>query len=81
MSSHTPPRRSSNQLRAFTLSALCALFSGACGGSAPPPEEPPPAFDDEEGPSGGGSVAKASSSAVQEGIDAIQAEDFAKAKE
>lgn len=81
MSSHTPYRRSSNTLRAITLSALCALVSVACGGSAPPPEEPPPAFDDEEDTSGGASVAKASSSAVQEGIDAIQAEDFAKARE
>lgn len=80
MSCHTQ-RSSSNKLRTLTLSALCALFSVACGGSAPPPEEPPPAFDDEETDSGGGSVAKASSSAVQEGIDAIQAEDFAKAKE
>lgn len=75
-------RRSSDKLYALLLSALCASFSVACGGSAPPPEEPLPAFDDEETePSGPGPVAKASSSAVQEGIDAIQAEDFAKAKE
>jgi len=75
-------RRSTDKLYALLLSVLCASFSVACGGSAPPPEDPPPAFDDEEaGPSGGGPVAKASSSAVQEGIDAIQAEDFAKAKE
>lgn len=80
MSAYTPHRRSSEKLYAFVLSALCGVLSAGCGGSAPPPEEPPPAFDDEEGTSGG-SVAQASSSAVQEGIDAIQAEDFAKAKE
>ena len=81
MSSHHPHRRSSDKLNAVLLGALLGLVGSACGGSAPPPEEPPPAFDDETEPAGGGSVAKASSSAVQEGIDAIQAEDFAKAKE
>jgi len=89
MSAHHPHRKSDlgayrkEKLYALALSALCGLYGVACGGSAPPPDEPPPpAFDDEEpGSSDGGSVAQASSSAVQEGINAIQAEDFAKAKE
>lgn len=62
------------------LALLGSAPTWACGGSAPPPEEPPPpAFDSEDEP-GGGEVAAASSSAVQDGINAIQAEDFDKAK-
>ena len=69
--------------RAMALTGLVSsLLGAACGGNQPPPEEPPPpAFDDEEPGAPGGEVAAASSSAVQEGISAIQAEDFEKAKE
>jgi tetratricopeptide (TPR) repeat protein len=61
---------------------LGVLLSG-CGGSTPPAEEPPPAElgPEDDTPDGGGAVAKASSSAVQDGINAIQAQDFDKAKQ
>ena len=55
---------------------LLGLALSACGGSAPPPknqDDPPPPLDGED-------VAPASNAKVQEGIKAIQAEDFAKAK-
>jgi len=60
---------------------LGALSSVACGGSAPPPEAPPPALDDPAptAPASGQS-AKPSSKKVEQGIDAIKAQDFAKAK-
>lgn len=75
-------RRSAGKGYVFALTALCGVLGVACGGSSPPPEEPPPpALDDEEEPTTGGAVAAASSSDVQAGIDAIQAEDFVKAKE
>ena len=50
-----------------------------CGGAATPaPAEPDPSL--EEPPAGPGPVAAASSPKVQQGVDAIQAQDFAKAK-
>jgi len=69
--------------RTLILAGLMSCLGGAaCGASQSPAEEPPPpAFDDEEAGAPGGEVAAASSSAVQEGIQAIQAEDFDKAKE
>lgn len=50
----------------------------ACGGSTPPPAEPDPSL--EEPADSGGSVAAASSPKVQQGMDAIQAQDFEQAK-
>jgi Tfp pilus assembly protein PilF len=58
--------------------ALGLVLVVACGGAAtPPPNEPDPSLEPAEGE---GSVAAASSPKVQEGIDAIQQQDFAKAK-
>lgn len=54
-----------------------AVLVAACGGTTPPPDppdEPPPADD------AAGTAAPASSAKVQDGIDAIQAEDFERAK-
>ena len=69
-------------LRSCTLALLLGSLASGCGPSTPPPEEPPPPeFGDEDAAPAAGPVAKASSSAVQEGIDAIQAQDFEKAKE
>ncbi len=65
----------------FIGALLAGLSQVACGGSAPPAEEPPPPPLDTEDSSGAGQVAAASSSAVQKGIDAIQAQDFEKAKQ
>lgn len=64
---------------AFVTAAALAL--SACGGSAPPPatpSEPPSLADDDQAASAG--PAAPSSSKVKEGMDAIQAQDFAKAK-
>jgi Flp pilus assembly protein TadD len=59
--------------RAWSLGlALCV----ACG-PPPPPAEPDPSLEE---PAQSGPVAAASSAKVQEGIDAIKQEDFAKAK-
>jgi tetratricopeptide (TPR) repeat protein len=74
-------RKTAGKGYVYALTVLSGVLGVACGGSSPPPEEaPPPAFDDEAEPQGG-AVAAASSSDVQAGIDAIQAEDFVKAKE
>ncbi len=59
--------------------ALCLALPLACGGSTPPPENPgdtPPPLDDD-----GPAVVAASSPKVKEGMEAIQAGDFAHAKE
>lgn len=63
------------------LVALAFLLATGCA-SKPPPEaeEPPPPLDSPSS-DGGGGVAKASSSAVQDGINAIQSKDFDKAKQ
>jgi tetratricopeptide (TPR) repeat protein len=64
-----------------TLAALGLLIATACASNPPPAaEEPPPPLDD-SGSDGGGQVAKASSSAVQDGINAIHSQDFEKAKQ
>lgn len=66
-------------LRGCVLVAASALLL-ACGGAAPPPSDasdPPPL----DGDSGEDAAMPASSSGVQEGIDAISAGDFEKAKE
>jgi len=71
----------------FSLACSCALGAltvglvvSACGGSTPPPAnpEPPSLAEDDDGPA---APAPASSAKVKEGIDAIQAQDFTKAKE
>jgi Flp pilus assembly protein TadD len=67
---------------ALAFSCVLALVAG-CGGSTPEPQTQPsnggadPVLEDEQ-PKG---VAAASSPEVQQGIDAIQAEDYAHAKE
>lgn len=61
--------------------ALSLVLLAACGGgSAPPPSDPhdPPLEGDEAG--GSSAAAAAPSAKVKEGMDAIQAGDFAKAK-
>src|SRR5438477_12316489 len=63
------------------LGALTAcLVLSACGGSTPPAAspEPPSLAEDDDAPA---APAPASSPKVKEGIDAIQAQDFTKAKE
>jgi Tfp pilus assembly protein PilF len=62
---------------------LSALVFAACGGSPPPPAEAPPPPLDGPAPSAApaaGQTEKASSPKVAQGIDAIKAQDFAKAK-
>jgi Flp pilus assembly protein TadD len=65
---------------AVTLGAL-SMF--ACGASAPPPEAPPPPLDNPAASAAPSSdeTAKPSSKKVEQGIEAIKAQDFAKAKE
>jgi len=58
---------------------LLVMGAGCSGSSPPPAEAPPPSLESEE-TEGQGGVAPASNSAVQDGINAIQAEDFEKAK-
>ncbi len=67
-------------LRRTLLAALVPLAM-ACGGGGKPAESPdePPSLDDDSASEGGGAVA-ASSPKVKEGIDAIQAGDFATAE-
>ena len=59
------------------LVAACSLL--ACGGSTPPPEAPPPSLEDSPSAAAEPS-AKPSSKKVEQGIEAIKAQDFAKAK-
>lgn len=74
--------RASRSFSALVL--IGALCAAACGGSAPPPEAPPPPLDNPPPAASTPAAAqaeKASSAKVQQGIDAIKAQDFAKAKE
>lgn len=66
-------------LSRVALVAATALPVTACGGGTPPPNssENPPPFDDEDS---GPPVAAASSAKVKEGMSAIEAGDFEKAK-
>jgi Flp pilus assembly protein TadD len=58
---------------------LCLLGAVGCGSGSPPPQSPAnPELSDKPA---SGAHAPASSSAVKDGIAAIQAQDFAKAKE
>ena len=59
-----------------------ALILAACGGSPPPPAEAPPPPLDGPAPAApaAGQTEKASSPKVAQGIEAIKAQDFAKAK-
>ena len=66
-----------NRLRRAAL--VSALFLAACGGGTPEPH--PPESDPPLGDPAAGEAAPASSAKVQQGMDAIQAGDFAKAKE
>ena len=63
---------------------LGALALAACAGSTPPPvEAPPPSLADDPEPAASvpaTETAKASSKQVEQGIAAIKAQDFAKAK-
>jgi tetratricopeptide (TPR) repeat protein len=74
--------RSLGSLRSLGLSAalLGTLSVAACGGSAPPAEAPPPPLDSPAAPPAD-EAAKPSSKKVEQGIEAIKAQDFAKAKE
>lgn len=85
ITSHKRPRRSSaRSIGAGLVSVALVALSVGCG--TPPasntPDNPPPLDDSGQsaGGGGGGQVAKASSAKVQQGIDAIQAKDFRKAK-
>lgn len=73
--------RSRRSVAAWALFAASALALGACGGSPRPAESPDPPLDDAAPPGApAASVAAASSPKVQQGIDAIQRQDFASAK-
>lgn len=67
-----------NRLTSLTLALLLAACTG--GTPAKNPDGDPPPFDDTK-TDGSGPTAPASSAKVKEGMDAIQAGDFAKAKE
>ena len=76
--------RASRSLSASCLFGALSLVVAACGGSAPPPEAPPPPLDNPPPAASApaaGQTEKASSAKVQQAIDAIKAQDFAKAKE
>jgi tetratricopeptide (TPR) repeat protein len=65
------------------VALIAAALLGACAGSPPPvAETPPPAFDHAPKPPAPSAeqAAKPSSKQVEQGIDAIQAHDFSKAK-
>jgi len=66
---------------AWSAVLLGTLSVVACAGSAPPPEAPPPSLEDSPPPAAPEASAKPSSKKVEQGIDAIKAQDFAKAKE
>src|SRR5262245_4971211 len=70
-------------VRLLGISVLVLAASAGCGGGAssaqPATADNPPPLDDDDS-SGGAEPAPASSGKVKEGMDAIQAGDFAKAK-
>jgi Flp pilus assembly protein TadD len=73
-----------NELTFASLRALCLSFAfAACTSGAPAknPDDTPPALDATGGAGNPGPVEPASSAKVKDGIAAIQAGDFAKAKE
>jgi Flp pilus assembly protein TadD len=74
--------RSLGSLRTLGFAAILlgALSVSACAGSAPPPEAPPPPLDSPPA-APADETAKPSSKKVEQGIEAIKAQDFAKAKE
>jgi Flp pilus assembly protein TadD len=74
--------RSASPVSRLAWSALlCGTLSfAACGGSAPPPEAPPPSLEEAAPPAASEQSAKPSSKKVEQGIDAIKAQDFAQAK-
>ena len=65
---------------AVCVALVGALSVAACGGSAPPPEAPPPSLEDSPPPAASDQSAKPSSKKVEQGIEALKAQDFAKAK-
>jgi Tfp pilus assembly protein PilF len=75
-------RSSSTRSAPFVLILLGTLALAACGGSPPPPAEAPPPPLDGPAPSAPAAdqTEKASSAKVAQGIDAIKAQDFEKAK-
>jgi Tfp pilus assembly protein PilF len=83
MTTPSPARFSPISSVVLGFSAL-ALLLAACGGSPPPPAEAPPPPLDSPAPTasaaGAGQTEKASSAKVAQAIDAIKAQDFAKAK-
>jgi len=78
------PRTLSSLSHLSQLARLAVLFgalaSVACGSATPAPEAPPPALDDPAPAAAADQSAKPSSKQVEEGIEAIKAQDFAKAK-
>jgi len=64
----------------FILGVLLLSITAACSKSTPPPEDPPPATDGAPA-DGGDAVTPASSDAVKQGRDQIEAGDFAGAAE
>ena len=65
--------------------ASCSVLFGvlsltACGGATPPPEAPPPSLEDPAPPAAAEQSQQPSSKKVEQGIEAIKAKDFAKAK-
>jgi uncharacterized protein (TIGR02996 family) len=70
------------RLRARVVAlSTAALLGVACGGSAKPANTTPdPPLDEPSASPATGAVAAASSAKVQQGIDAIKAEDYAQAK-
>jgi Tfp pilus assembly protein PilF len=72
-----------SRVRITALSCLCFVLS-ACGGSAPPPSDatnPPPLDDAPPKQSKKDAVVAPSSELVKQGMDAIQKQDFAQAKQ
>lgn len=65
----------------LTSLSLALLLAACSGGKPAQSADDPPPFDDEPKTAGPGPTAPASSAKVKQGMDAIQAGDFAKAKE
>jgi Tfp pilus assembly protein PilF len=75
-------RRLPSNLVAPLVAVLGLLGLAACGGAPPPPAEapPPPLDSPAQAAPAAGQTEKASSAKVAQGIEAIKAQDFAKAK-